>query len=81
MAVGIYTIRAQRKRINVGPSEFRAWDISVGFYIAIQGFLLVMPWVPPKGGIYAGNVTFFYATAIITGLSLYVPHPIFSCRC
>ncbi|KAK0122744.1 hypothetical protein ONS96_009779 [Cadophora gregata f. sp. sojae] len=70
MAIGIYTIRRQRKRINVGPSEFRAWDIVVAFYIAVQVFLLVMPWLPPKGGIYAGNVSFFYATAILTGLSL-----------
>ena len=70
MALGVYTIRKQRKRINVGSSEFRAWDIAVGFYIAVQVFLLVMPWLPPKAGIYGGNVSFFYATAILVGLSL-----------
>ena len=70
MAIGVYTIRRQRKRINVGSAEFRAWNVVVAFYIAVQAFLVVMPWLPPKAGIYAGNVTFFYATAIITGIGL-----------
>jgi hypothetical protein len=29
-----------------------------------------MPWVPPKGGIYAGDVSFFYATYCLAGLGI-----------
>jgi len=75
MAVGIYSIRRQRARINAPRPEFKAWDVAIIFCIGIQVFLLIMPWIPPKAGIYAGNVSFFYATAILTGLSMYVPPP------
>jgi hypothetical protein len=29
-----------------------------------------MPWVPPKGGINAGSVSFFYATYCIAGIGM-----------
>ena len=32
--------------------------------------MLIMPWVPPKGGIYAGDVSFFYSTYCIVGLAV-----------
>ncbi|CZS89791.1 related to methionine transport protein, high affinity [Rhynchosporium graminicola] len=72
MAIGVYTIRRQRARINAGRSEFRAWDSVVIVYIVIQVFLLAMPLVPPKGGINKGNVSFFYGTASLTSLSFFV---------
>ncbi|OBT40134.1 hypothetical protein VE00_09946 [Pseudogymnoascus sp. WSF 3629] len=45
-------------------------DVVLLFYIAIQVILLVMPWVPPVGGIYAGSVSFFYATYYLTGIRI-----------
>ena len=70
MAVGLYIIRRNRKRINAEAPEFKAWDVVVTFWILIQVLLLVMPWVPPAGGIYAGSVSFFYATYCFTGLGM-----------
>lgn len=70
MSVGIYLIRYQRKKAGIGRSEFRAWDVVVIFAILVNLFLLIMPWVPPTGGIYAGDVSFFYATYCIAGLGL-----------
>jgi hypothetical protein len=88
VAVGVFIIRRQRKRINAERPEFKAWDVVLLFYIAIQVILLVMPviisplfqtelsliqisqWVPPAGGIYAGSVSFFYATYCLTGIGM-----------
>ncbi|KAJ0143064.1 High-affinity methionine permease, partial [Colletotrichum tanaceti] len=62
MSFGLFIIRRHRQRAGISRSEFRAWDFVVAFYLAIQVFILVMPWWPPKGGPYAGNVSFWYAT-------------------
>jgi hypothetical protein len=70
MAVGVYLIRRQRRRVQAPRSEFKAWDVAVGIFIASKIFLLVMPWYPPAGGIYAGSVSFFYATSSITGIAM-----------
>ncbi|KAK8846883.1 hypothetical protein IAR55_005973 [Kwoniella newhampshirensis] len=70
MTVGLFLIRRQRSRLGLGRSEFRAWDIAVILYLLSKVLLLVMPWVPPVGGIYAGSFSFFYATATITGLGI-----------
>ncbi|CZT12731.1 related to methionine transport protein, high affinity [Rhynchosporium agropyri] len=70
MALGLFFIRRHRKRVNAGAPEFKAWDVIVIFWILIQVLLLVMPWVPPAGGIYAGSVSFFYATYCFTGLGI-----------
>ncbi|KFY27064.1 hypothetical protein V493_03715 [Pseudogymnoascus sp. VKM F-4281 (FW-2241)] len=70
VAVGVFLIRRQRKRINAERPEFKSWDAVLLFYIAIQIILLVMPWVPPAGGIYAGSVSFFYATYCLTGIGI-----------
>ncbi|KAK7923709.1 hypothetical protein PG985_007780 [Apiospora marii] len=74
MAAGLYIIRRNHKRI-VGARhrpEFKAWDVAVIFFILIQVYVLVMPWFPPKGGIYAGNVSFFYATYCFVGIGIIV---------
>ena len=70
MAVGVYLIRRQRRQVSALRSEFRAWDAAIILFIASKAFLLVMPWYPPAGGIYAGSVSFFYATSSITGISM-----------
>ena len=56
MAVGIYLIRRQRSKIGLGRSEFKAWDVAIGLFILVKVLLLIMPWVPPKGGANGGSV-------------------------
>lgn len=70
MAIGVYLIRRQRKRAGAPKSEFKAWDAAIILFILSKIFLLVMPWYPPAGGIYAGSVSFFYATSSITGIAM-----------
>lgn len=70
MATGIYLIRRQRKRIGVGRSEFRCWDVAIIFYLLVKVFLLVMPWYPPEGGATGGDVSFWYATYCVVGIGI-----------
>ena len=72
MAVGLYVVRWRRKRANLPRPQFRAWDPVVIFNILVQVYLLVMPWYPPAGGQYAGDVSFWYATYVVTGIGMYV---------
>ncbi|CAA7267087.1 unnamed protein product [Cyclocybe aegerita] len=68
MTVGLWFVRKRRASIGAPKSEFRAWNVVLLFAIAVNIYLLVLPWVPPEGGIYAGDVSFFYATYCIVGL-------------
>ncbi|KAF5676146.1 high-affinity methionine permease [Fusarium heterosporum] len=70
MAVGLYVIRRRRSKAGIGRSDFKAWHPAVLFYILIQVFVLVMPWYPPKGGPYAGDVSFWYATYCVVGIAI-----------
>nr|XP_019008023.1 uncharacterized protein I206_07191 [Kwoniella pini CBS 10737]OCF46804.1 hypothetical protein I206_07191 [Kwoniella pini CBS 10737] len=70
MTLGVFFIRKQRKLLGLGRSEFKAWDAAVILYLASKVFLLIMPWVPPRAGIYGGAFSFFYATATLTGLAI-----------
>lgn len=70
LSVGLFLVRYRRKKLNLPRPAFRAWDVTIVFTIVIQVFLLVMPWYPPNGGIYAGDVSFFYATYVITGIGM-----------
>lgn len=70
VGVGLYLIRWRRKRINAEPSEFKAWDVAVIFWIGIQVLLLSMPWVPPPGGRFGGSVSFWYATYCVVGIAM-----------
>ncbi|KAI5480141.1 High-affinity methionine permease [Pseudohyphozyma bogoriensis] len=68
--IGVYLIRLQRKKAGLPPAQFQAWHAAILFRVAISVLLLVMPWVPPTGGIYAGDVSFFYATYCFVGLGI-----------
>lgn len=57
MGVGLLLLRWRRTRAGTPPSEFRAWWILVALYLLAQVYLLVMPWIPPVGGIYSGTVS------------------------
>ena len=72
MAVGLYIIRYRRKKLGLPRPAFRAWDISVLFNIAQNLFLVIMPWYPPATGRYGGDVSFWYATYVVTGIGMYV---------
>lgn len=70
LAIGVYIIRRRRVRSGLGYSEFKAWHVAVVFWIFIQVFILAMPWWPPKGGMYAGDVSFWYATYCVVGIAM-----------
>lgn len=70
MAVGLYIVRYHRKRLNALRSEFRAWDVIVIFNIIVNLYLVIMPWYPPATGRDGGDVTFWYATYVVTGIGM-----------
>ncbi|KAG6321604.1 hypothetical protein E4U44_004816 [Claviceps purpurea] len=70
MTLGVYIIRRRRRRNQLPKSKFRVYNVLLVFYNLVQVFLLVMPWWPPKGGPYAGNVSFWYATYCVTGIGI-----------
>jgi hypothetical protein len=74
MAVGLYFTRRSRKRLNIpAPSKrasFRAWHVAILFTIAVNLFMLIMPWYPPTGGATGGDVSFWYATYVVTGIGI-----------
>ncbi|KAH8738336.1 amino acid permease-domain-containing protein [Ilyonectria robusta] len=72
LAIGVYIIRRRRVRSGLGYSEFKAWHVAVVFWIFIQVFILAMPWWPPKGGMYAGDVSFWYATYCVVGIAIII---------
>ncbi|KAL1901117.1 hypothetical protein Sste5346_002184 [Sporothrix stenoceras] len=72
MGVGLYIVRWRRSRANLPQPVFKAWHVAAIFNILVNLYSIVMPWYPPKGGIYAGDVSFFYATYLLTGIGLVV---------
>lgn len=74
MALGLYFTRHSRKRLDIpAPSRkasFRAWHVAVLFSIAVNVFMLVMPWYPPTDGATGGDVSFWYATYVVTGIGI-----------
>ncbi|KAF8972118.1 high affinity methionine permease [Flammula alnicola] len=70
MTLGLFFVRKRRASIGAPPTEFRTWNAVLIFSIAVNIYLLVLPWVPPAGGIYAGDVSFFYATYCIVGIGI-----------
>ncbi|KAK7705046.1 hypothetical protein SLS57_010243 [Botryosphaeria dothidea] len=70
MALGIYIVRWRRRKADLPEPEFKAWHVVITFNILIQLYLLIMPWYPPAGGQYAGDVSFWYATYAVTGIGI-----------
>ncbi len=50
MVTGIYWIRRRRAKAGVPRPEFRTWHIALWFSIAVNIFVLVVPWLPPAKG-------------------------------
>ncbi|RYO98865.1 hypothetical protein DL766_001407 [Monosporascus sp. MC13-8B] len=72
MAIGVYLIRYRHKRAGRQPPEFRTWDPVLIFFTLIQVYIIAMPWWPPAGGPYAGDVSFWYATYCVVGIAVIV---------
>lgn len=70
LSFGLYVVRWRRRKANLPRSAYRAWDPLVIFSILVQLFLMVMPWYPPDGGPFAGDVSFWYATYVVTGVGM-----------
>ncbi|KAL0260272.1 hypothetical protein SLS55_003958 [Diplodia seriata] len=70
MAVGIYVVRWRRRKAALPAPEFKAWHVVIVFNILIQLYILIMPWYPPAGGQYAGDVSFWYATYAVAGIAI-----------
>lgn len=51
-------------------AEFRAWIVALLFSLAVNVLLLVMPWYPPAGGRFGGDVSFWYATYCAVGVAI-----------
>ncbi|KAJ9607680.1 hypothetical protein H2200_007758 [Cladophialophora chaetospira] len=74
MAVGLYFVRYQRKKLNLPPPSkayaFRTWHVAIIFTILVNLYLLIMPWYPPTGGATGGDVSLWYATYVVTGVGI-----------
>ncbi|KIM94016.1 hypothetical protein OIDMADRAFT_136507 [Oidiodendron maius Zn] len=70
MTFGLLLIRRSRKKAGIVGIEFKAWNAAIIFSLAVNIFILVMPWFPPPGGKYGGDVSFWYATYCVVGLAL-----------
>lgn len=78
LTMGLFFVRKRRQAIGAPRTEFKVWNWVLLFSLAVNVYLLVLPWVPPEGGIYAGDVSFFYATYCIVGLGMCVCHLFFA---
>ncbi|KAI0191599.1 high-affinity methionine permease [Astrocystis sublimbata] len=70
MAIGLWIIRYRHKRLNRERPAFKAWDICLVFFLLVQIYTIATPWIPPKGGPYAGEVSFWYATYAVVGIAV-----------
>ncbi|TVY55910.1 High-affinity methionine permease [Lachnellula cervina] len=67
---GLFLIRRSRARIGIERAEFRTWNVAIIFSLAVNIFILIMPWFPPPSGRYGGDVSFWYATYCAVGLGI-----------
>ncbi|EMD94511.1 hypothetical protein COCC4DRAFT_43720 [Bipolaris maydis ATCC 48331] len=72
MAVGLYVLRFRRNRLGLPPPSFRVWNVVLIFNILVQLYLIIMPWYPPTGGAKGGDVSFWYGTYIVVGISILI---------
>ncbi|KAJ3775842.1 high affinity methionine permease [Lentinula raphanica] len=69
LVVGLFLVR-RRRSADMPAVPFRAWTFVAVFALLVNLVIMIIPWVPPEGGIYAGDVSFFYATYCIAGLGV-----------
>ncbi|CAE6508828.1 unnamed protein product [Rhizoctonia solani] len=67
---GVWVLRDRRAKMGLPEHAFKAPNIVVLAYVVKSVALIVMPWIPPKGGSHGGDVDFFYATYCIVALGV-----------
>ncbi|UJO14374.1 High-affinity methionine permease [Fulvia fulva] len=70
MGIGIHILRHNRKRLGLPRPSFKAWNVVLIFNIAVQLYLIIMPWYTPTEGATGGDVSFWYATYVVTGIGI-----------
>ncbi|RBR22428.1 hypothetical protein FVER53590_10715 [Fusarium verticillioides] len=70
--LGVYPGAAFNLAMAVGLYAFKAWHVLVVFNIPVQLFVIIIPWYPPEGGMYAVDVSFWYATYVVTGIGILI---------
>ncbi|TGO13437.1 hypothetical protein BTUL_0069g00030 [Botrytis tulipae] len=70
LTAGLLIIRKNRKKLGIVDDDFKTWDVAIYFSLAVNIFLLVMPWYPPPGGANGGDVSFWYGTYCAVGLGI-----------
>ncbi|KAF8756907.1 Amino acid permease [Rhizoctonia solani] len=69
---GVWILRHRRERLGLPEHAYKAPDFVVAVYVLQSIALLIMPWIPPKGGSKGGDVGFFYATYCLCGFYYWV---------
>ncbi|KAL7619803.1 hypothetical protein AAE478_010348 [Parahypoxylon ruwenzoriense] len=72
LASGVYIVRYRHKRLGRAAPDFKTWDVVLIFFILLQVYIIATPWIPPKGGPYAGEVSFWYATYCVVGIGVII---------
>ncbi|TLD23997.1 hypothetical protein PspLS_06462 [Pyricularia sp. CBS 133598] len=70
--IGLVVVRMRRSRQDAPRPEFRAWNAALMVNTLASLAVIVMPWYPPDGGPYAGDVSFWYATYAAAGVGVLV---------
>lgn len=70
LSVGVLVLRWRRKKAGLPAGDFKAWYIAIAFSILANTYLAIMPWYPPSKGANGGDVSFWYATYVVTGIGL-----------
>ena len=70
---GLLLIRKRRSRLGIEGTEFRVWNVAIAFSLAVNVFILVMPWYPPPGGRFGGDVSFGMRRIVSSGLLCWFP--------
>jgi hypothetical protein len=70
LTIGLLITRRRRQHLNLGKAEYRCWDVAVWISLLSGLYMLAMPWYPPTTGADGGDVSFWYATYIVTGLAM-----------
>ncbi|QRV75849.1 amino acid permease [Ceratobasidium sp. AG-Ba] len=69
-ACGVWILRRRRREMGLPAHAYQVSNFVVGLYVMKALALLIMPWIPPKGGSNGGDVDFFYATYCIVGIGI-----------
>jgi amino acid transporter len=70
MAIGLLRLRRQRTRLGIPLTEYRSWTWVVLLFILSKVYLIIMPWVPPKGTTVSPSFGFFYATSPLVAVGV-----------